>query len=533
MEKLARFFGWPRPRLQRIIEALDRPATSRFIALAFAVVWFGTFALARHDYRSFLSICNQDPGAVLRVDEIITQGFRPGSDFFYYYGLLPLGISHAFFSVVGRAPGSLLVLLFMLSCLLYVGVTWAIAAFHPTRLGTLLLAIAAGHVTDHASPTHAMEAACLMWAVALRFRGHSAGAIALATVGLFTKMSMASVLLCGLVGLRILDALRTRRFHPLTALLTFPIVFGIGAALCVAWLGVPAFANTFDARAGAAIYKAWNLGFLREGRGFWHPAGHNLNWYLGSVAGPWCVGSIVLVFLAIRSVFRLLRATIRRETHNSSLVAEEAHALAGFGHIAFVVGFYGASLSVYHYAWLLLIGLAPIIGRARLGVSHHERKSLPQPLRGLGWLSLGVVLLLSQTNALKGFVAFEHARRVTVGHVTMAAAQAEELNAALALGHSVGSGVITAIGLAANFGLVDPTIREGHYWVLGPGVPWTKALDETMQLAKSSDTIFVTKRDYPHLCLVSEVKPLLEKSERLHDGKHFLLLRSPKRAQEL
>jgi len=533
MEKLSRDLGWQGPRLQRIIEALDRPATSRFLALVFAVVWIATFALAHRDYLSFFFFCNQDFGAALRVDEIIAQGFRPGRDFFYYYGWLPLGLSRAFFSVVGRTPYSFEVLLFLLSCVLYVGVTWTIATFRPTRLGALLLAIAAAHVTDHGTPTHALEAACLLWAVALRLRGHSAGAIALATVGLFTKMSMAAVLLAGLAGLIILDALRTRRSRPLTALLLFPVVFGIGAGLCVAWLGAPAFANTFDARSGAAIYKAWNLGFLRTGRGFWHPAGHNLNWYLGSFAGPWCVGGIALVLLASRSVFRLLRATLRGEPHNSSLVSEEAYALTGFGHVAFVVGFYGASPSVYFYAWVLLIGLAPLISRAHLGVSHETRRSLPQPLRGIGWLSLGVVLLLSQTNTLKGLVAFAQARRVTVGHVTMAPAVAEELNAALALGHSVGGGVITAIGVMANYGLVDPTIRQGHYWVLGPGEPWTKALDETIQLAKSSDAIFVTKRDCQYLNMISEFKPLLEKSERLHDGEHFLLLRWPRRAQEL
>src|SRR6185369_15494220 len=143
MEKLARTLGRPGPRLQRIIEAFDGPATTRFLAIALAVVWFGSFALAHREYDSFYNACNHDLGAVLRLDEVITQGFRPGTDFFYYYGLLPVGTAHAFFSVVSRVPGSLLVLMFVLSCLLFVSATWAIAAFCPTRLGALLLAIAA------------------------------------------------------------------------------------------------------------------------------------------------------------------------------------------------------------------------------------------------------------------------------------------------------------------------------------------------------------------------------------------------------
>jgi len=535
MKKLARLFGLSHPRLQRILETLDRPATARFLAIALAVVWFASFAAAvcRREYRSFDGVCNHDLGAVLRVDEVIAQGFRPGIDFFYYYGLLPLAVCHAFFGVVGRSPISLILLMFVLSSLLYVGVAWVMMAFHPTRLGALLLAIAAGHVTNHLAPTHAMEAAVLVGAIGLRLRGHSLGAIALATIGLFTKMSMATVLLGGFAGLIVLDALRTRRIQPLSALLAFPVVFGVGAGLSIAWLGAPAFAGGFDARAGAAIYRAWNLGFLREGRGFWHPAGHNLNWYLGSIAGPWCLGSLVLLFLAIRGVVRLLRATIHREAHNGTLMSEELYALAGFGNLAFVVGFYGPSLYVLNYAWLLLIGFAPIIGPARLGVGDQADDSLLQAVRRLGWLPLGVFLLLSQVNTLKAVLASARTPRVTVGQVTMPLSQADELAATLALGHSVGGGVVTAIGHTANFGLVDPTIRQGHYWMLVHGMPKTKALEETLELAKSSDVVLVTKPDYPTLRLISEFKPLLENSERLHDGKHFLLLRSPKREQEL
>ena len=130
--------------------------------------------------------------------------------------------------------------------------------------------------------------------MALRVRGRSAPALALATVGLFVKMSMAAVIVAELAALSVLDAVRTRRTRPLLALLTVPVVFGTGAGLCVAWLGKPALLASFDARAGVAVYRAYNLGFLREGRLFWHPAGHNLGWYLGSIAGPWCLPASAL-----------------------------------------------------------------------------------------------------------------------------------------------------------------------------------------------------------------------------------------------
>ncbi len=532
MRESFRAAAWTPPRVRRFLEALDLPATGRFVAITVAIAWFGTFILWRSDYRFFDFLCNHDPGAALRTDEVISQGARPGTDFFYIYGLLPVFVSHVFFGIFGRTPPSFLALLFVISCFSYAGLTWTISAFRPTRLGALLIAVGAGQASWQITPTYAMETAVLVWAVALRIRGRNTAAVALATVALFVKMSMAAVIVAELAGLVVLDALRTRRGRPLLALLAIPIVAATAAGLCIAWLGVPALVASFDVHAGATVYRAYNLGFLREGRVFWHPAGHNLGWYLGSIAGPWCLASIALVFLAIRAAARLLRATIDGSTRGPVLVSEEARAISGFANLAFIVGFFGPALyGAYYYAWLLLVGVAPSIAQARLRVEAREGATVAAWAAGFGWLSLGAILLLSQKVAVGQFMAFVRDRRVLVGPVTMEPDDADELKATLALGHSIGRGSIAAIARVANFGLVDPTIREGHYWMLPMGAPKTKAVDETIDLAESADAIFVTKFDYPELTPIPELKEILETSERLHEGKRFLLLRPRPRTE--
>src|SRR5437868_5579083 len=90
----------PAPSLvYRLCQALNHPASLKFVAVTLAVVWFGTVVLWRAEYRTFDFICNHDPGAALRTDQIISEGARPGVDFYYSYGLFSLLVSRLFFAL--------------------------------------------------------------------------------------------------------------------------------------------------------------------------------------------------------------------------------------------------------------------------------------------------------------------------------------------------------------------------------------------------------------------------------------------------
>jgi hypothetical protein len=504
-----------------MIVGLDRPATPRFVGLSVGLAWMVWFLLANSVYSEFLWVCNLDPGAVLRADEIIALGQRPGVDFFYYYGPLPLLVSRAFFFVLGRSPLTLFALLALIGAVFAAGLSRIVQFFEPTRIGVLLVAMATVHTITPPMPTHALEAALLIWTVALRIRGNSALALALACCGFFTKISMGSVLLAGLVALVVCDAIRAKSLRPLASLIAAPTAVGalfIGTSLA---FGSESVITCLDPRLGANLYKQADLGFLREGRNLWHPAGHTLGWYLGGIPGPWLVASVVLLALAPGAALRFVRGLLRRSPRDAQTIRDETYLITCVAHLAFVVLFFGISAWVSYYTWLLLVGVTPLLAKARWG----------SPGRGdpshYGWLALAAFLLMSTKAPIARCVDTFRRPRAWVGKATwMPVDEARELKESLAIAHATGKGIVTVVAHVANFGLVDPTLRQGRYWMMQEGMRTTPSVAELVSLAQSSDALFVTQNDYAKLLRVPQFQPFLT-SERLHEGKYFIVLRAP------
>ncbi len=505
----------------RFLRGLDRPASARFVWLVIGCAWLFWFTLWRANYADFVQLCNHDSGAALRTDEIVAAGLRPAIDFFYYYGPLPIVLSKAFFALTQRSPAALLALLALVGALFAGGLARVLAAFHPSRLGVALVALATTHVITPAVPTHALEAAVLVWAVSCRIRGERALALGLAACAIFVKISMGTVLLVCFGALAVLDAVRERKARPLASLLAVPCSLTVPFVLCSSVLGSASVLASFDPSSGAKVYRACNLGFLHEGRFFWYPAGHTLGWYLGGLPGPWIVASSVLLVLGVRGGLRLLRAAYDGTPRDAALVAEETHALMAVANLAFVVVFFSPSAGVNYYAWVPLVGTIPLLARARW---HEPRQGGAFPGR-YGWLVLAVLLSFSTKATIAQFVGFARQQRVAVGAVTLPAEQADELKQVLARGHATGSGAVAVVARAANFGLVDPKLLQGRYWMMLVGMRTTPSVPKLVDLARSADAILVTQTDYLPLTDIPEFHRLLLESQRLHVGKYFLLLR--------
>jgi hypothetical protein len=495
---------------RRLIDGFDRPATPRFVGVVVGLAWVFWFLLNNAGYTEFVWICNLDPGAVLRADEIIAQGQRPGLDFFYYYGPLPLLVSRAFFFAFGRSPISLLALLAAIGAGFAAGLASIVQFFKPTRLGVLLIALASVHVITPPMPTHGLEAALLIWAVALRIRGHNALAITLACCGFFAKISMSSVVLAGLATLVVCDAVRAKSSRPLTSLVVVPVALTalfVGSSLA---FGTASVLACLDPRGGADLYKAANLGFLREGRNLWHPAGHTLGWYLGGLPGPWLAASVVLLVRASGAAVRFVHGLLGRVVRDERAIEDEICLITCVAHLAFVVAFFGISAWVAYYTWLLLVGLTPMFARARLG-SHSG-----EPAARFGWLA-----------PVARFVEVFRRPRAWVGDTWMPVDEARELKEALAIAHRTGAGVVTAVTHVANFGMIDPTLRQGRYWMMQVGMRSTPSVAELLRLAQTSDALFLSQADYAPMLKIPEFQPLLTKTKRLHEGKDFIVLRAP------
>jgi len=506
---------------RRLIDGLDGPATRLFVGLAIGLAWLCWFLVANAGYTEFDWICNLDPGAVLRADEIIAQGQRPGVDFFYYYGPLPLLVSKAFFFVFGRSPLSLLALLAVIGAGFAAGLASVVQFFKPTRLGVLLIAVASLHVITPPMPTHGLEAALLIWAVALRIRGHHALALTLACCGFFAKISMSSVLLLGLAALVVCDAIRSKSSRPLASLVVIPFALAalfVGSSLA---FGTASVLACLDPRGGADLYKFADLGFLREGRSLWHPAGHTLGWYLGGLPGPWLAASVVLLARAPGAAVRFLRGLLGRVARDEQAIKDETSVITCVAHLAFVGVFFSLSSWVTYYTWVLLVGLTPLLARAHLGCSRVEGTTR------YGWLALAVFLLLATKAPVAHFVDVLRHPRAWIGDTWMPVDEARELKESLAIAHGTGAGIVTVVAHVANFGLVDPTLRQGRYWMMQAGMRTTPSVAELLRLARSSDALLVSQIDYAPLLKIPQFQPLLTKTERLHEGKHFIVLGAP------
>jgi hypothetical protein len=497
--------------------ALNRPASNAFVFLTIGLAAVLCFTVWRTDYRSFFLVCNHDPGAALRTDELVGEGLRPGIDFFYYYGLFPILVSHAFFSVVGRSPGTLLILLAAFDAIFAAGLANIVSAFRPTRFGAVLASFAMIHAFAPSTPTHTLEATMLVWVVALRIRGHQTAAVALAVAAIFVKISMPTVLLAALVGLSVFDAVRLRSTRPLLSILAIPVVGAAGVLVCEWFFGAGAFAATSNPALGAAVYRAWDLGFFRAGRNFWYPAGHTVGWYVFSVAGPWLVASVVLGFVAVRAAVRMLRGPW---SSSSELPArsEYLYVTMGFAHAMFIAAFFSGY--VYFYTWILFVGMTPLLARAHFG-SGNRASIRASSL----WVITALILLASSIGPIRAFVRFVREPRVEIAGVTMPLDEADEWAATTSLARSIGHGSVTAIARTANFENVAPWMHESRSWMMLAGMRDTPSVPELVALARAADTLFVTKHDYDEMARIPAFQAMVSRSERLHDGKYFMLLR--------
>jgi hypothetical protein len=506
-----------------ILTAIERPATRRFVALTVGLAWIVSWVLWNADFRSFFSICDHDPGAALRVDEIVAQGARPGIDFFYYYGFLPIAVTRAFFSVFGRSPTSLLLLNFVAGSVYCAGLASTVAAFRPTRLGAVLVALGVQHTIAPGVPTHVMESAMLVWAVNLRVQGKSTPALALAVVTTFVKISMATVISAELVGLVTLDAIRLRSARPLRPLWAVPAALGAGAAIGALMLGGGAVATTMNPGAGAGVYRAYDMGFLRAGLNMWYPRGHAIGWYVGGVMGPWLFGTAALSITMVPSLLRLMDSGLRGAGDpGPGVQADEVRSICGFANLALIAVFFGPW--VYDYTWIVLVGATPWLARARLSYAGDSTR-LGTSTRPAAWLALAAWLLLSAKSVLTDFTRFVRETRIQVGQVTMPSDEAHEWQAMMSVARSIGKGEIGVLGRVSNFRAADQSLQQGPYWMMIKGMRRTSSVDGELRLLRSTDTFILSKFDYDDIVSIPEFRRVVEASTKLLDGKYFLLLR--------
>ena len=450
-----------------------------------------------------------DAGENLTLQYLLGLGLRPGLDFGYHYGLLPLLIGRFWFGLFGPTPISLTVM--ALVCRLVV--VWSIAriairySVGIPALGLVVVALpyVAG-IFAGLNIAHHLEAALLSVGLAEHAYGRRPTALALATAACLTTPSLGYVY--GLLLLIFILADLSQRNHVdaweiarsiLPAAATGLLLFSILALV----YGARSVAATVLPLSGMAIYRTLNFGFFAEGRYFWHPPGANWRFDVGNPAGVWLLGSIWLIGNAVFSGRRILSTS-------EATLQDEMILTCGLLHAAFVAVMFGNPGSWVYYSQVWLIGIeltgsrktslsASVFVILTLSALLSYRASLPNSISFWrnsmsGPDTAGLWALPEERNE------WDKARQIAQGR------------RAVVLSEMGGGGLLLA-------GFEKPVTRE-----LMPGAPTRSEVAREAQQIKDASVIVVGLQhieSYRVLLHYPELDRALDGTRRVLHGKYF------------
>lgn len=318
-----------------------------------------------------------DEGAWLHMDALYAAGKVPTVDFGYSYGMLPLLLGHAWFSIFGRTPWAFVAFVTLCNLITAWGVASILAVIVPPGAGerrtwpwlpialTCLLLPYAIFPSNY-SLMHPLEMMLIVLALALQIRGRYGAALAFATLAVLTKPTMGYVL--GL--LLLLFAWRMRKGW---RVVIPPVIAGIcGCLLELCTLGWAPLKNNLLPLTGGKSYRAMNFGFFHAGRDFWwHFAGSplgTLEYYLNTPVLMFFAGTLLTWVAAGPALARIAKRRIATPLNDADPSAPDLDATLitiAILHAVFIFALYAWSGSWTYYSYLWIIGLLIVILRPR------------------------------------------------------------------------------------------------------------------------------------------------------------------------
>lgn len=377
----------PKPNAQPPEAAVSKHRWFLAALLSLHAVTFLAQLPTSYEFANFVFF---DPGVTLRTDKLLELGFTPTVDFGYPYSLLPLIVGRAFFALAGRTPAAYVVFMFLAEAAILIGLWrlakrfgWWIAAF-------LLAAMPHAIIPVYVHLTHPLEAALIVHAIADLTVGRRARALALATVCLFVKPSMAYVLGFLIIALAIVELARRR--ESLKSFFAFlrPAIITGAACLTIssAYFGLKPTVSALIPINGAQSYKALGFGFFGNGKTFWLPkldgAAQFAKYYATTPAGFWIVCTLLIAIFGLASLWSFVNSFstkthegARRKPGSSifffvssscSFVGEKFETLIVIAvcHFVFLFTFFGWPGSWTYYSSLLAAGVALALATFRV-----------------------------------------------------------------------------------------------------------------------------------------------------------------------
>lgn len=323
------------------------------------------------DFRNFAF---RDLGSFQHVDRLLELGLRPGVDFGFTYGLLPVLLQHIYFGVFGAGywPTLGLLMIYLLAMLAFWTLLCRDIGSSFTNFGVLLglsglmIYIAPWPPT----PAHALMELSLAFALYFVLKGRLPLALLIAALGALTIPSL-PIALTGMITLIIVwEWWQTpgRVFRGLvTQLAPAAAAYAVTVMLMAALFGWRPVWQSLLPLGGARLYRAMHFGIFAQGRFFWHPPGAHVGYYLFTSAGIWLFCSALLLVFGCLGARRMVRIG---KPMGQSLFVVVCCAL----HLVFVFAAYGNYLSYAVYSFLLTAGIvAGVSGlnnrRLKIGLS--------------------------------------------------------------------------------------------------------------------------------------------------------------------
>jgi hypothetical protein len=374
------------PLFPQVAAQPPRPVSTALLACCFGIEVI-VLALQRlpRDL-SFNTFAFADPGSWIAVQYVTAHGARPGVDFGYLYGLLPILIGRAWFGLFGLTPWAYEAAMIVCGLLIALAMARLAHALRLSVVAIILLAFAlpVGIPSSYFSLAHALEAVLLAHAIAAHASGKRSTALALAAAACLVRPAMGYVYGAMLVVALVLSVTRTAPTATWRARSRTIIREMAPAALvALALLGIltivygpRSMAATILPIAGMRAYRFMHDGFFGPwGRSFWYVPGVSIVAYAATVAPFWLAASVWLIGAGLVAASRIARNAASAASTESDESAEKARrneivACCGGMIAMFIFVMFGGPTSWSIYSYVLVMGVAaasvPGIMRARI-----------------------------------------------------------------------------------------------------------------------------------------------------------------------
>jgi hypothetical protein len=432
-----------------IADQADWTNLARVLRWAFAIELLVALVVQWHDYFLFDEYAFLDQGSQLAAQHLVSSGLRPGIDFGYTYGLLPLLAGKLLFGALGNSPGTYALTVSLIECFTALGIARIAAALHGRGFEWAFAILTLPFLmARYDNLPYALEAAFLTNAFAEQLHGRSGPAMALALCAALCKPAMGylygAVLLLMLFG----EVARGRmRWTELARTLRPALVTGVAMVLVLsAVFGPRSLLGTILPIQGIANYRAMHsLGFHSEQLSFLKPSGVNWHYYFGTYTALWIVCEVWLLMAGIIVLVQYVRGY---EIFYGSFVLTIS-----------VLAVADLLLFSEHYRYLTLIGAIGCIA-----IQNRWHKTLA--------VCVCVIAIPAFLNRFKSELLFRET--VTSNAATGWLWAAPDLNVEWERAMSIAAGRKTAVlGEMGGAGLVVPGIESpvGAFFLAGAALP--------------------------------------------------------------